>query len=113
MAVILSCKRYMDLENLNKAECYFEKSNDQIVSLELQLLQLQKRYFLAREAGQKCFRYSLRLRMAVTEAMRDIYYKFSKVKGREIVRLRQELFGEDIEFLVSDSEDEEDFTLTR
>lgn len=66
------------------------------------------RYLKAREQGYKCFRYSLRMRLAVTEAMRDIYYQFSKVKGREIVRLRQALFGEDIEFNVSDSDDTED-----
>lgn len=51
------------------------------------------------------------MRLAVTEAMRDIYYQFSKAKGREIVRLRQALFGEEIEFNVSDSDDtEEDWT---
>lgn len=63
------------------------------------------RYLKAREQGYKCFRYSLRMRLAVTEAMRDIYYRFAKVKGREIVRLRQALFGEDILFEVSDSDD--------
>lgn len=48
------------------------------------------------------------MRLAVTEAMRDIYYQFAKVKGREIVRLRQALFGEDILFDVSDLDDSEE-----
>lgn len=108
MTHILSCKRFMDLENLNKAELYFEKSNDQIIALDRQLFRLQQRYLKAREQGYKCFRYSLRMRLAVTEAMRDIYYQFAKVKGREIVRLRQALFGEDILFDVSDLDDSEE-----
>lgn len=44
MTHILSCKRFMDLENLNKAELYFEKSNDQIIALDRQLFRLQQRY---------------------------------------------------------------------
>lgn len=43
MTHVLFCKRFMDLENLNKAELYFEKSNDQIVALDRQLVRLQQR----------------------------------------------------------------------
>jgi hypothetical protein len=44
--------------------------------------------------NHKSFRYSLRLRIAVVDGMRNMYYDYAHKKAEVVAELRQELFGE-------------------
>jgi hypothetical protein len=49
-------------------------------------------------------RYSLPLRIAVVDGMRNMYYDYAHKKAEVVVELRQELFGEVVD-IVSDETD--------
>lgn len=59
------------------------------------------RYHAARSNGNRSFRYKLRLRLAIVEGIRNMYYEYANRKAFEIVNLRRDLFGEIVE-IVSD-----------
>lgn len=49
---------------------------------------MSKRYEKASRENHRSFRYSLRLRMAVTEGVRNMYYEYAANKADEITHLR-------------------------
>ena len=67
---------------------------------------LQQRYNKAKKDNHKSFRYSLRLRIAVVDGMRNMYYDYAHKKAEVVAELRQELFGEVVD-IVSDETDVE------
>ena len=79
------------LTRLSEAERFFKKACDQIVQLNLKLHEMSKRYEKASRENHRSFRYSLRLRMAVTEGVRNMYYEYAATKADEITNLRGEL----------------------
>jgi uncharacterized glyoxalase superfamily protein PhnB len=84
----------------------FERACEQIVQLHYSLEALQQRYNKAKKDKNKSFRYSLRLRIAVVDGMRNMYYDYAHKKAEVVVELRQELFGEVVD-IVSDETDVE------
>ena len=84
----------------------FERACEQIVQLHYSLEALQQRYNKAKKDNHKSFRYSLRLRIAVVDGMRNMYYDYAHKKAEVVVELRQELFGEVVD-IVSDETDVE------
>jgi hypothetical protein len=52
-------------------------------------------------SNHKSFRYSLRLRIAIVDGMRNMYYDYAHKKAEVVTELRQELFGEVVD-IVSD-----------
>lgn len=67
------------------------------------LTSLQKRYDNAKRRNVRSFRYHLRLRLAVIEGMRNVYYDYAHEKAKQVAELRRELFGEIVEIVSEES----------
>ncbi|WAR07222.1 hypothetical protein MAR_017180 [Mya arenaria] len=67
--------------SLTEAEGRFQKACDQIVLLNHRLGEVQKRYKMAKRSNNKAFRYNLRLKLAVIEGVRNMYYDFAYSKA--------------------------------
>ena len=94
-------KTFNKKSNLVESERRFKKACEQIVQLNYSLDALQQRYNKAKKDNHRSFRYSLRLRIAVVDGMRNMYYDYAHKKAEAIAELRQELFGEVVD-IVSD-----------
>lgn len=86
------------------SERRFKRACEQIVQLNYSLDALQQRYNKAKKDNHRSFRYSLRLRIAVVDGMRNMYYDYAHNKAETIAELRQELFGEVVD-IVSEETD--------
>lgn len=80
----------------------FRRACEQIVQLNFKLGELQDRYMKAKKSNQRSFRYSLRLRLAVVEGMRNTYYEYAHKKAEMVADLRRKLFGEIVEIVDED-----------
>lgn len=92
------------------AEKRFRRSCEQIILLNQTLGNLQNRYDRAKKANFRSFRYNLRLRLAVVEGLRNVYYDYAHEKAKQVAQLRQELFGEIVEIVAEEENDEDDET---
>ena len=90
---------------LTDAERRFRKACDQIVMLNQRLGDVQKRYKNAKRSNNRAFRYNLRLKLAVIEGARNMYYDYAYVKADQVAQLRREMFDESVE-IVSGSDSE-------
>ena len=81
----------------------FKRACEQIVQLNYSLDALQQRYTKAKKDNNRSFRYSLRLRIAVVDGMRNMYYDYAHKKAETIAELRQELFGEVVDIVTDES----------
>lgn len=90
-------------DNLVDAERRFRRSCEQIVMLNRALTSLQKRYDNAKRRNVRSFRYHLRLRLAVIEGMRNVYYDYAHEKAKQVAELRRELFGEIVQIVSEES----------
>ncbi|KAK7099938.1 nucleolar transcription factor 1-B-like [Littorina saxatilis] len=79
---------------LTEAEKSFKKACEQIVQLNRRLDEMAKRYEKASRENHRSFRYSLRLRMAVTEGVRNMYYEYAANKADDITHLRCDVLRE-------------------
>ena len=79
---------------LTEAEKSFKKACEQIVQLNRRLDEMAKRYDRASRENHRSFRYSHRLRMAVTEGVRNMYYEYAANKADEITNLRCQVLQE-------------------
>lgn len=98
--------------SLMDSERRFKRACDQIVLLNLKLSGLLSRYTKASTANHRSSRYSLRLRLAVVEGLRDMYYDYAYSKAQIVADLRHEMFGENVQIIaddMSDSESDEDY----
>lgn len=80
----------------------FKRACEQIVQLNYSLDALQQRYNKAKRDNHRSFRYSLRLKIAVVDGMRNMYYDYAHKKAESIAELRQELFGEVVDIVSGD-----------
>lgn len=92
---------------LQEAEKYFRRACEQIVQLNRKLEEMAKRYEKASKENHRSFRYSIRLRMAVTEGVRNMYYEYAANKADEITKLRCQVLN-DADLVSSDDEDDDD-----
>lgn len=99
------CQLYTDLE---KAESSFQKACEQIVFLNKKLDDLQIRYDRANKEGNKSFRYSLRLKIAAGEGLRNTYYEYACAKADLVTSLRCTLFGSGAAEPMSDMETDDE-----
>ena len=65
---------------LSDAERRFRRACDQIVLLNQNLGEVQKRYKNARRTNNRSFPYNLRLKLAVVEGVRNMYYDYATQK---------------------------------
>ena len=77
----------------------FRRACEQIVQLNYKLDDLQRRYLKAKKENMRTFRYSLRLRLAVVEGLRNTYYDYAHQKAESVAELRQELYGEEVDII--------------
>ena len=94
---------------LHRAQKKFRKACIQLKLLNKQLTDTKDRYSRAKDDNFRCFRYNLRLKLAVIEGVRNMYYDYAYVKAEDVARLRQDLFGDNLDIVVSDSETDDDF----
>ena len=85
------------------AEKSFKKACQQIILLNQCLSELSTRYEKEKQENYGSLRYSLKLRMAVTEGVRNMYYEYASVKADEISMLRSRIIlGNRVNFLDED-----------
>ena len=95
--------------DLQRAELTFQKACEQIAFFNKHLDDLQIRYDRANKDGNKSFRYSLRLKIAAGEGLRNTYYEYARSKADLITSLRCRLYGPEAQYEVdSDQESDED-----
>ena len=99
----------MDLQTtLAISEKQFRRACDQIVLMNLQLKEIGVRYKRAKHTGQRSFRYPLRLKLAVVEGVRNMYYDFARQKAEELEALRHVMLGGDVnDVMYVDAADDE------
>ncbi|WAR19789.1 hypothetical protein MAR_001627 [Mya arenaria] len=73
---------------LEQEERKFRRACDQIVLLNERLSSRQFWFKLARDNNRKSLRYPLRLRLAVVDGIRNMYYDYATQKVEEIGLLR-------------------------
>lgn len=83
----------------------FRKSCSQINLLNKQLENIKARYLMAKVNNVHKFRYNLRLKLAVVEGIRNMYYEYAHVKAERVAELRNQLYGEIV--TITSQEDEE------
>lgn len=96
-------KSFNKKSSLVESERRFKRACEQIVKLNYSLDALQQRYNKAKKDNHRSFRYSLRLRIAVVDGMRNMYYDYAHKKAEAIAELRQELFGEVVDIVSDES----------
>lgn len=77
----------------------FRTACQQIILLNRKLDDLQKRYRSAKKDNLRTFRYSLRLRLAVVEGLRNMYYDYAHEKADQVAVLRKEMFGQEVQIV--------------
>ena len=86
---VLRDKRF----SLSDAERRFRRACDQIVLLNQKLGEVENRYKKARSTNNRQFRYNLRLKLAVIERARNMFYDYAYAKADQVADLRRELFN--------------------
>lgn len=77
--------------NLQQSETSFHKACSQIIVLSRKLKELRSRYDQATVNNQRAFRYSLRMRIAAVESVREVYCEYAYGKADLVTRLRSEV----------------------
>lgn len=90
---------------LSEAERRFRKACDQIVLLNQRLGDVQKRYKMAKRSNNRSFRYNLRLKLAVIEGSRNMFYDYAYAKADQVAELRRDLFNESVEIVSGSDSD--------
>ena len=93
---------------LHRAQTRFRKACIQLKLLKKQLTDMKDRYSRAKDDNFRCVRYNLRLKLAVIEGVRNMYYDYAYMKAEDVARLRHDLFGENMEIVASDSEQDDE-----
>ena len=91
--------------SLMDSERRFKRACEQIVQLNYKMSDLQSRYSRAKAENHRSFRYSLRLRLAVVEGLRNMYYDYAHNKAQTVADLRREMYGEDVQIISDDMSD--------
>lgn len=75
-------KDYIEEEIATKKIC-FNKACKQMILLNEKMHLLMERYYRAERAGHRSLRYNLRLRIAIVDALRRVYFEYASVKKEE------------------------------
>ena len=94
---------------LFQTERKFRKACKQIKLLNHHMEATQMRYNKATEENFRSFRYNLRLKLAVIEGTRNMYYDYAHIQAEIVAELRLNLFGQALDIVTRVSEDEEEF----
>ena len=107
MAPTVSQKDTQTLVNeLRTLDKKFRRSCRQVVLLNQRITDLQARYKRAYRDDRKSFRYTLRLSLATTEGIRNMYYEYASRKADELEAVQDQLVEAGV---LSDSEEDIDW----
>ena len=84
----------------------FRKVRIKLTLLNKHLTDVKMHYQQAKEDNSRRFRYNMRLKLAVIEGVRNMYYDYAYMKAEDVARLRYDFFGATMEIV--DSETDED-----
>ncbi|KAJ8318701.1 hypothetical protein KUTeg_003792 [Tegillarca granosa] len=73
------------LDRIKSSDDLCRKACEQIIALNRKLQSVSIRYQKATKDGRRSFRYSLRLRLATIEGVRNMYYEFAKTNRLNFV----------------------------
>ncbi|VDI40954.1 Hypothetical predicted protein [Mytilus galloprovincialis] len=93
-------------EGLEMAELKFKRSCEHIVLLNQKLDDLQVRYDKAKAEDRRSFRYPLRLKIAVVDGVRNMYYEYAMREAEKIATIKGKLLGYQAVIEVDESSDE-------
>ena len=94
---------------LQKTEWKLNRACENVVLLNDRIVHLSRRYYRARDCNHKTFRYNLRLKLAVYEGVRNVFYEYARDRAEEIAEMRRELYNQRVTIISSsDREETED-----
>lgn len=97
------------IQRMVQAESCFRRACRQILVLNRFITDLQFRYDMSIKQNARAFRYSLRVRIAVLEGVRNMYFEYASMKADLIVELRKQIQQEHEHASAAlDFEDDED-----
>ena len=94
------------VERIMIAQTSFRRACGQIMVMNRVISDMQKRYDLAMKQHARAFRYSQRVRIAVLEGVRNMYYEYARQKADLILYLREQIQLEQ-EYVVAHENDTE------
>ena len=104
---ILPSERRAMTYKLQEHERHLVRSCEQIILLNDKIRGLTKRYESAKAECFRSFRYNLRVRLAVVEGVRNVFYEYARDMAEDIADLRRELYGQNVE-IITDTDGETD-----
>ena len=81
-------------DRLIELERFYNSACGQLIVLNMSMERLTARYVRAEKLGLRTCRYSLRMRMAITEGVRNMFYEYATHKAYQISKVRQEILVE-------------------
>lgn len=105
-------------QKLMSVERKMLKACQTVILLNDRMYNMCERYNRARRQNYKSFRYSHRIRMAVIEGVRNMYYEYARDRAEEVAEIRQKLYNQRVTIIdgsndvnsdsdTSDSDDDE------
>ena len=104
---IIPTERRAKTYKLQEHERHLVRSCEQIILLNDKIRGLTKRYESAKAECFRSFRYNLRVRLAVVEGVRNVFYEYARDMAEDIADLRRELYGQNVE-IITDTDGETD-----
>jgi hypothetical protein len=77
----------------------FRKACLQLIFLNKRINNMKARYKKAKTDNFNRFRYNLRLKLAVVEGVRNMYYEYAHMKAEQVADIRRHLFGDVVEII--------------
>ena len=105
--------RLEKIELLRVTETKMNRACNNVILLNDKIVHLSRHYHRARAANHKAFRYTNRVKLAVYEGVRNVFYEYARDRAEDIAELRRELFNQHVTIVSasdreeSESEDEE------
>ena len=108
MSTMTTTERQEKIYKLGETERHLVRSCEQIILLNDKIRGLTRRYESAKAEGYRSFRYNNRVRLAVFEGVRNVFYEYARDRAEDIADLRRELYGQNVEIIGSDTDSEND-----
>ncbi|KAH3698642.1 hypothetical protein DPMN_086187 [Dreissena polymorpha] len=110
LAADQSRHRLEQVEKLVKNELMLVRACEQVILLNDKIRGLSTRYQAARAENFKSFRYNIRIRLAIVEGIRNMYYEFARDRAEDVADLRKELYDQTVQIVTASDDDEDDVT---
>ena len=109
ITTMTTTERQEKIYKLGEIERHLVRSCEQIILLNDKIRGLTRRYESAKAEGYRSFRYNNRVRLAVFEGVRNVFYEYARDMAEDIADLRRELYGQNVQIIAdTDSESDDD-----